>query len=127
MFVLLAAAVASCDIEDRWNAMINGDPTQGTEPMESAELGWYSLEDQADIDDALSGGRTVRYDHYTLLPYTSVEKLDDYVEQGLIQISEEDRALVNTMDFDRQDYLLRMSYEPFVAKVTKVTVTSSDE
>ena len=127
MFAFLAAAVASCDIEDRWNAMINGDPTQGTEPMESAELGWYSVEDQADIDDALNSGRSVRYDHYTLLPYTSVEKLDEYIEQGIISITEEDKALVNTMDFDRTDYLVRMSYDPFVAKVSKVTLTSSNE
>lgn len=123
----VVAAVVSCDLEDKWNAMKNGDPTQGTEEMSSIDFGHYTPEDTQAIEGKIDRGRKVDYGSYALMAFMSKEKIAQQMELTGASISDDQLSMMNVFDVDDGRFLCRLTYQPFVAKITKVTVTSSDE
>lgn len=128
LFGLMAAAavVTACKEYDDW-LKFGDDPSGGTEPLTAISLGRYGESEQSSIVSLLDKGKTVKYDDYTLLPYVSKEDWENMKHnEGDIIMDDAQMTSVNTVEYDRGDHLVRLGFEPFLAKVTKVTVTSSN-
>lgn len=127
-FIVVVAAVACQDLEATWNAMKNGDPTKGTEAMDGITFGYFSDEDTQKITAEIAkGGKSssVDYSKYVLRPFTSKEDYLEGLKQLNLPFSQEQYSLLNSIEYNGQSILCRLSFSPFVAKVTKVTLESS--
>lgn len=125
----LAVAVSCQDLEATWNAMKNGDPTKGTEEMDGITFGYFSDEDTQKIAAELAkGGKSssIDYSKYVLRPFTSKEDYLEGLKQLNLPFSEEQYSLLNSIEYNGQSIFCRLSFSPFVAKVTKVTLESSN-
>lgn len=127
MSLAFVALAVSCDLEEKWNAMKNGDPTKGTEEMSSIDFGRFSVTDAADIEGKIERGRKVDYGKYSLTAFMSREKVQQMAEFSGATITSDQLAMMNAFDVDDARMLCRLTYQPFVARIDKVTVTSSDE
>ena len=128
LFGLLAVvlSVSACREYDDWLRQYD-DPSGGTEPLTAIRLGRFGEEEQEAIVSLLDRKKTVKYEDYTLMPYVSREDYENMRHnEGDINMTDDQMTSVNTVEYDRGTHLVRLEYEPFLAKVTKVTVTSSN-
>lgn len=126
LFVLSLSVLVSCkEWDDKWNAIVNQDYTQGTEPMSSIELGRYLSSDRDAIEEKWKK-ETPNFSRYPLVPYMSVENIDALAESGSLVYSDYERKIINTTYAEDGPVLCRLDFQPFLAKISKVTVTVRD-
>ena len=130
LYIVFAFALAfvslSCKEWDaQWNALVNQDTTTGTEPMSSIDLGHFTASDRDAIQEKWKKDKP-DFSKYSLLPFMSVENMDEMAESGMLVLSDYERKIINTTYSEDGPVLCRLDFQPLFAKIDKVTIEVKD-
>lgn len=133
LFLAAVAALSSCDTEELWKQLIDNDPSKGTEPIESFSFGYMSEKDQKAAEDALAewsknkGKGMIDMGQFPAVSFMSKEEIASVPDEQKQYFSGSNAAMVNTMEIPGSKVLCKVTCNPFAAKMTELTVSSSDE
>lgn len=133
LFIASLICFSSCDLEENWKKLIDNDPSKGTEPIESFSFGYMSEKDQKAAEEALAewskkkNKGMIDMEEFPAISFMSKEEIEESPEEQKQYFTGKYASMVNSMEIPGSKVLCKVSCNPFAAKLTKMTVSSSNE